>query len=109
MSEPKAPKIYAPGMCKTKDVNWFCVSIGIPVDDFCAFLQQHRNEKGWVNLELTERRTPNENGTHNLTLDTWKPKQRMDIDTAKRGLQQVRQAVNEPQQELPPQDDQVPF
>lgn len=40
------------------------------------FLKQHANEKGYVNLGLSERKEPGKYGdTHCLWLDTWKPTQ----------------------------------
>ena len=49
------------------------------VEKFIAFLNQHKNAKGYVNLGISERREVSQYGeTHTAWLDTWSP------DTAKR-------------------------
>lgn len=69
-------KIYAPVSAK---LNTFAsghsiLKIGINVEKFKAFLEQHKNERGYVNLGISERRSESSYGeTHTVWLDTWKP------------------------------------
>jgi hypothetical protein len=42
--------------------------------DIIAEIQKHTNSKGYLNLELNERKEADKNGnTHYLTVDTWEP------------------------------------
>ena len=44
------------------------------VEKFIAFLNQHKNAKGYVNLGISERREVSQYGeTHTAWLDTWQP------------------------------------
>lgn len=44
-------------------------------EDVIKAIQQHANEKGYINLELLEYKEPKQNGiTHYITVDTWTPK-----------------------------------
>ena len=43
------------------------------VDQFVAFLQQHRDEKGYVRIACWPKREADKYGTHNAELNTWKP------------------------------------
>lgn len=66
-----------------------------------ATMHSSMNEKGYVNLNLNERRTPSDYGqTHSMTIDTWKP------DASKAKEQQNYKRV--PKQEDINLDD-VPF
>jgi hypothetical protein len=51
------------------------IRLSFKVDDLVAFVQQHVNEKGYINFEVQKRREVGTYGdTHALTLDTWQPK-----------------------------------
>ena len=53
------------------------INIGIKADDLLAFAQGHANARGYVNLTVSERKTPGQYGdTHAVTLDTYEPKAR---------------------------------
>lgn len=44
-------------------------------EDIIKEIQEHTNSKGYINLELKERRTEGKYGeTHSVTVDTWEPK-----------------------------------
>lgn len=45
--------------------------IGVEVDKFIEYLKEHKNDKGWVNLDIL---TSKEKGTLYLQLNDWKPK-----------------------------------
>ena len=48
--------------------------LGVKVEDLIAFAQQHANERGYLNLEISERREVGQYGdTHSVTLDTYDP------------------------------------
>lgn len=69
-------KIYAPVSAK---MNTFAsghsiLKLGINVEKFKAFLDQFKNERGYVNLGISQRRKESDFGeTHTVWLDTWKP------------------------------------
>jgi len=49
--------------------------LGVKVEDLIAFAKQHGNERGYLNLEIKERRTAGKYGdTHSVTLDTYQGK-----------------------------------
>lgn len=97
-------KTYAPGSCKRANTDFFCVRIGIPVEKFKAFLEQHKNAKGYVNLNLAEKRETDQFGnTHTMTLDTWEPK--ANPEAAREGFKAAKKAA-QPEQES---GDTVPF
>ena len=50
-------------------------SLGIEVDRFIAFLQQHKNEDGRVSIDLLAKKDGS--GTYG-TLNTWKPEKKED-------------------------------
>lgn len=51
------------------------LKISVHVDKFIEQLQQYRNERGYVNMELKERQTVGQFGdTHSLLYDSWTPK-----------------------------------
>lgn len=44
------------------------------VEDICKELQQHANDRGYINLDINERKTPSDKGiTHSVVLDEWEP------------------------------------
>jgi len=48
------------------------LNVGIKAEDLTAFIAQHTNERGYVNLTIKERREEGRYGdTHTVTLDTW--------------------------------------
>lgn len=60
------------------------MKLSISVKKMIEFLNAHANEKGYVNLGVSERREVNEHGdTHCVWLDTWKPTPRGDGAPAK--------------------------
>lgn len=51
------------------------LKLGFKADDLIAFVTKHANERGWINLVVSERRSVGERGdTHSVTLDTYEPK-----------------------------------
>ena len=66
-------KIYVGG-AKEKNGNFGVFhSISFSAQDL-EVLKQNLNSKGYVNLNMNQRRTPSQYGqTHSLTIDTWEP------------------------------------
>lgn len=98
-------KIYVP-KSSAKQVNFrdggSLLKLSFKADEMIAFLQQHRNEKGYVNLCVTERKTPSQYGdTHCCWLDQWKPTRGPDSDTPATERRQAREQASQPQ----PEDD----
>jgi hypothetical protein len=63
------PKDGAPSFVKGK--------LSIQVDKAIAFLNQHKNEKNYVNLDLKEAK---ESKKLYLSLNSWKPEQKQEED-----------------------------
>lgn len=77
------------------------MKISMSAEKFHDFIEDHKNEKGYVNLVISRRRTPSEHGdTHYATLDTWKPK----TDSGKDSRTSYRQPYG--QREIPPEESQ---
>ncbi len=70
-------KIYAPVSAKQitfQQSGKTIIKLGINVDKFIAFLNQHKNAKGYVNLGISARKEVSQYGeTHTVWLDTWQP------------------------------------
>lgn len=68
--------IYVPkSSAKAKETSFGEVfKLGFHVDTFIEFAQEHKNEGGYINLDMVPRREVGERGdTHSLKLDNWKP------------------------------------
>lgn len=88
------------------------IKLGFHVETMIDFLKQHANEKGYINLGISKRREPSEQGsTHCVWLDTWQPKptserpQRMSREQVSQGLAPAKHS--EPKE--PTETDDVPF
>jgi len=69
-------KTYAPVSAKqiTFQSGKTIIKLGVPVEKFIAFLQEHQNSKGYVNLGISPRKETGKYGeTHTVWLDTWQP------------------------------------
>ncbi len=54
------------------------MKLSFPMDDIEKLVEIARDNNGWANLVLKERREPSEKGaTHYMVVDTWKPEQKM--------------------------------
>lgn len=84
------------------------INVGLHVDEFKNFMEQHVNERGYINLTIGRRKTPSDRGdTHSLWLDDYKPKER----TAAAHAQQQQQGFGDVASGFPgkDQEEQVPF
>ena len=105
------PKTYVPRASVKEHVfpdGGKLLKIGFHAETVAAFLKEHANEKGFVNLVVARRKQPGQYGeTHTLYLDTYKPKGSPDGQSeAQRTLAQRK--ASQPIQP-PPSDDEVPF
>ena len=51
------------------------INLGVKVEDLAEFCRKHKNERGYVNLIVAERREVGQYGdTHSVYLDTYQPK-----------------------------------
>lgn len=75
MSEPA--KVYAPASAKQitfQASGKTILKLGVNVEKFKAWLDQHVNKKGYVNLGVSARKETSQYGeTHTVWLDTWVP------------------------------------
>jgi hypothetical protein len=46
------------------------------VEEFTAFLEEHKKKDGWVNFEMKE----SQDGRYYFELDTWEPKAKQEDD-----------------------------
>lgn len=70
-------KVYVNAVfIKTVEIKDFSfLRMAIAVDDFIKFLEEHKNEGGFVTINLRPRKQLSEKGhSHYAELDTWKPK-----------------------------------
>lgn len=59
----------------------FGIKISVKVDDFITFLNTHKNEKGYVNIDQNNVKEPKEGKSpFYFTLDTWKPSEGITIN-----------------------------
>jgi|TARA_R110000824_G_scaffold18615_2_gene73410 hypothetical protein len=71
-----AEKVYLKCSAKKKifDNGGSILNIGIKAETLTAFIAEHTNERGYLNLTVQERREVGQYGdTHSVTLDTWEP------------------------------------
>lgn len=54
------------------------ITLGFNVAELVTFAQKHANEKGYINLDIVPRRTPDERNTHSVVLNDWKPQPKAD-------------------------------
>ena len=81
------------------------LKLNIHVAKLIEQLQQHANEKGYVNLGVSERREKGKYGeTHTVWLDTWKPTPKADAQPAPKSDPPPWGAATQAQPE-----DQLPF
>lgn len=111
MSEEK--KIYVP-KCSAKQVTFqsgkSILKLGVHAETLCEFLREHANEKGYVNLGISERKQPGQYGdTHCVWLDTWKPQPRGDVPSDKPAGRPRTPAADAAAASTPDSDDNVPF
>lgn len=71
------PKIYVP-KTSAKEITFqdggSIIKLGIHAETVAAFLLEHKNEKGYVNINICKRKAASQFGdTHYAVLDTWKP------------------------------------
>lgn len=73
------PKIYVPRSSAKLiafERGGHIIKLGFHAESLKAFIEANKNEKGFINLDVSERREPSQHGdTHSVALDTWKPKQ----------------------------------
>ncbi len=71
------PPVYVPRASVKEKVftsGHSILKVGLHVETTCAFLKEHANEKGFINLNIAKRREVGKYGdTHTLMLDIWKP------------------------------------
>jgi hypothetical protein len=66
-------KIYFKGFGKIKKSN-YGIKIQGSAEKLIAAINECKNEKGYINLELKERREADQYGnTHYIEVDTWQP------------------------------------
>ena len=71
-------KTYVP-KCSAKEITFQdggkLLKLSFGIDTLLEFARNHGNEKGYLNLLVSARKTPGQYGdTHTVYLDTWKPK-----------------------------------
>lgn len=96
-----ADKIFLKCSAKQKrfDNGGSVINLGVKVADLIAFAQAHTNERGYLNLVISERREVGQYGdTHSVTLDTY-------VSQAKEPGGMAGPALEPP----PIPDDDIPF
>ena len=69
-------KKYAPGSIKSKSFSWGDILVmSFNAEKMIAFIQENTNERGWVNLDIKERKEVGQYGdTHTAVLNDFQPK-----------------------------------
>jgi len=57
-----------------KTPEWIKGKISVKVDEFIEYAKQHKDDRGWLNIDLKKAKT----GTLYLELNTFKPKKKED-------------------------------
>jgi len=68
--------IYVPGSSAKKRDTTFgeVIKLSFKAEQLGAFVREHKNEKGYINLEIVPRKSESQFGdTHSVKLDSWKP------------------------------------
>lgn len=71
-----AETIYVPNSSVKERNTSFgsCFKVSFKAETLGEFVRKHKNEKGYINLEIVPRKEESEYGdTHSIKLDTWKP------------------------------------
>lgn len=64
-------------------------------EDLLAFIEEHTNARGYINLCISERRDVGKYGdTHCIWLDTWEPTPRAQPEQVKQGIGAMRKAAD---------------
>lgn len=74
MAEPKQYVPKANVRARETQYGEF-LSVGFDVKELIAFAEKNKNDRGYLNLTISRRKEPNENATHSIYLDTYKPGQ----------------------------------
>jgi hypothetical protein len=70
---------YFNGFNKVKK-GQYSIKISGNTDKLIEEINKHRNSKGYINLELKERKEPDQYGnTHFIVLDTWEPNKQQPV------------------------------
>ena len=73
-----AEKTYLKCSAKARTTQYGeVINLGVKATELIAFAQAHANERGYVNLTVSQRKEVGQYGdTHSVTLDTFEPKAR---------------------------------
>ena len=71
-------KVYLKCRAKARDGKYGrFIALGVKADDLIAFVNEHTNDRGYINLTISERKEVGQYGdTHSVALDTYEPPQR---------------------------------
>ena len=75
------PKTYVPLFVKEHEFKdgGTMLKMSCKVEKLVAFLNQHVNSKGYVNMNISRRKEVGQYGdTHSVVLDTWEPKPKVE-------------------------------
>ncbi len=106
----KQTKVWADGISiKSRDTQFGQVlSVGVNVDKFVAFLNKNKNEKGYANLDIMERKEVGTYGeTHNCSLNNWKKPEEGKSNPAP--VKPIVKAKTPASKTVTPPDDEIPF
>jgi hypothetical protein len=81
MSQQNQSKVFARGIYVNKKLiaGKELVELSFNADSFIAFLQEHKDEKGYVRVACWPKREADKYGTHNAELNTWKPTPKAEV------------------------------
>lgn len=111
MSDQRTPKTYAPMSAKARDTSaGQFMNVSGKADKIIAFIQQHTNAKGYINLTIGQRRQPDEYGnTHSVWLDTWQPRDSSGAVSPERAREELQKLKAATAPSAEPENQDIPF
>ena len=118
-TSPNKTNIYVPGSSVKQRETSFgtCFKISFKAEALKAFIAEHTNANGYINLDMVPRREPSEYGdTHSLKLDSWTPT-KPGSTTPPKAAAKAKTAPRQPAADVDPlaantpaaPDDDIPF
>ena len=86
------------------------LKLNINFEKFGEAMRPHVNEKGYVNVVISPRKTPGKNGeTHTMFVDLWKPNPEHSRASSRPGSSFAEQEKREEARAASPDEDKLPF
>jgi hypothetical protein len=107
----QSDRVFADGLFYTEKENSYgkIGKLAISVDKFIEFLNEHKDERGYVRVDILERREPTEDKTHYGILNTYKPKQESSERPRTQAPKAAAKKPAQPRSKAPVTSEEDPF